>query len=389
MLIAVLVYKHGYFFIGTKIPFSEWPARVDRYLEDLGLSYQSFLYHLEDLDFSDLNQKILNGESCLNCQKLQACDLCKKDAQKALQRQTACHRALADCPALGPIIRRSEKGFTHCILTNVSSPDREAHDLLMPLMSKIYRRYGFSETFLCYQGIDFFSRSCPTSIDASKQKLNGVKGSCILLERCSVFPQWNCITLILDVTDGDSILDATPYLDAMAALFPGVRHEEAIEVSFTQLEQTKLDDIHKSAEPIAAAASDFFATRLKAQTKQICGGAVSLAPALKSLSRQYSYRYIRSQHRLYFLEKQTDNGHYITLEFDTGRMGNETNVLVSLEGAGFTQRVAAISYLPDGQKDAVSHLQKLFAVLHEAEGGILAELDRLYPPSPAWYAAER
>ena len=56
------VYRSCFFFIGTKIPFSQWPSLVDRYLDNLGLSYQAFLYDFEDMDLSAYYQKILSGE---------------------------------------------------------------------------------------------------------------------------------------------------------------------------------------------------------------------------------------------------------------------------------------------------------------------------------------
>jgi hypothetical protein len=256
-------------------------------------------------------------------------------------------------------------------------------------MPKIHKSYGFTETYLCYHDVRFFSRSWPASIDAYAAGLEGVWGPSILLRRWQVTPSQNGIILHVDIGDGSEVLDASPYLDAMAELLPGVRRMESTHAELTPREQAELEEIQRRAEPAAAAASAFFAGSFPAPTEQGCSGAVSLAPALKRLCRQYSYRYLCAAPRLYRAEKQTANGHFITLEFDTGRTGCEANVLISLEGPGFSRRIASILCHPTDQKDAESHLHKVFAALGEAEDTVLAKLDRMYPPSPEWYGSVR
>lgn len=359
------IYKEYRFFVRTKIPFSELPALIERYLESLDLQYQSFLYEFTDLDPSAHYMR--TGSEC--------------------KKRSACQRALADCPALGPLsFRTEESGFTCHRLTNLSSPGKEAHDLVMPLMTKIHRRYGFSETFLCYHGINFFSRSCPTSINASLGWMKGVEGPYIMLQRWSAFSEQDII-LHVDITDGQEILDASPYLNAMTALLPGTRYTESIQIQLTAQEQAALDEIQKRAASTSAAVSAFFDSQFKTASGKDSGRAVSLAPSLKRLCRQYSYRYLGSMSRVYSTDKQTANGHLLRMEFDTGQMGDEVNVSIVLEGLGFSQRLAYVGYLPENQKDAESHLHKLFLVLNEAESKYLSELDQIFPPSPEWFAS--
>lgn len=379
------VYRSCFFFIGTKIPFSQWPALVDRYLDNLGLSYQAFLYDFEDMDFSAYYQKILSGESCRDCRKLQACEFCREEAQQALRKKSACERALADCPALGPIFLRQEKDCCFHILSNLSFPGKEVHDLLLPLMPKLHKCYGFSEISLCYHGVDFFSRSWPSAIDASRNELTGPR---IVLHRWTVSPRQSGIELCIDITDGDEVLDASPYLDAMAALLPGIRHWESLDFTLAPEEQAELERIERQSESAVSEWEAFFKARFSSPRRS-GSGPVSLAPALKRLGQAYSYRYLGSVQRLLRMEKPSPNGHFLTLEFDTGRMGDEVNVLLSLEGAGFSRRIAGIPYLPESRQDAVSHLEKLFAALHEAEALLLPALDCLYPAGPVWYTAAR
>ena len=383
------VYRQSIFFVRTKLPFSDWPALVDRYLEEQGLEYQNFLYYFECFDFSTDYRRVLSGEKCLSCHAMTSCESCRRNAQRGLRKQTGCERAAADCPALGPVVSRTEKGFTRQILTNLSSPGKAAHDPVLSLMKKIHRSYGFTETCLCYHGINFFSRTWPASVDASKQRLWGVDGPLIVLQRHLFSPRQSSILLQVEIEDGGALLDDSHYRDAMAALLPGVRCVEEITAELTPREQAELDQLQGRAEPLVKAASAFFAARFLRSSEKNGSGPVSLAPSLKRLCRWHSYRYIPLPGRRCSAEKQTANGHFLSLQFETGRMGDELNAVVFLEGPGFSQRIAVISYLPENRMDADTHLEALFSALDEAEAGPLAALDQLYPAGPAWYAAAR
>lgn len=141
------VYRSCFFFIGTKIPFSQWPSLVDRYLDNLGLSYQAFLYDFEDMDYSAYYQKILSGESCRDCRKLQACEFCREEAQQALRKKSACERALADCPALGPLFLRQEKDCSFHRLSNLSFPGKE---VLFSLPSSLFPLCCHRDSFFLF-----------------------------------------------------------------------------------------------------------------------------------------------------------------------------------------------------------------------------------------------
>ena len=383
------VYKQCQFLLGTKIPFSEGPGLVERFLEEQGLHYRHFLYQFKNLDISDYYRSITSGENCRRCDSPRDCGECRREAEKYLKKKTACQRVLEDCPALGPLLVLEEKGFVLQTLTNLASPSKDARDLVIPLMPKIHRKYGFSETYLCYHGVEFFSRSWPEA-DPSRKGLEGIDGAYIMLMRGSLSSQWNGITMQVEINDHGEILDAAPYLDAMEALLPGARRREFVNVRLTPQEQAEIDEIQKRAEPAVMEAAAFFASHFPEDPPgQDSFGPVSLAPTLKRMCREYSYRYLGFFYRVYRMEKQTPSGHFLTLEFETGRMGDECNVIISLEGPGFSQRIADVCHLPESQEDAVSHLRKLFSVLNEAEKRYITRLDKLFPPIPEWYPSVR
>ena len=106
--------KHYIFNIKTKIPFSEWPEIVHRFMSENHLTSHRFLYFFEDI--LSINQT--------------------KD--EALPH-SSCAKILKDCPSLGEI--RYHNGRSHnrsdtLWLSNIDQQDNFPESKLLPLMKK-------------------------------------------------------------------------------------------------------------------------------------------------------------------------------------------------------------------------------------------------------------
>ena len=55
------IYKQLIFNVGTKLPFILYPCVAEKYLDNLGLEYSSFLYYFEELDFTDEYSRVLEN----------------------------------------------------------------------------------------------------------------------------------------------------------------------------------------------------------------------------------------------------------------------------------------------------------------------------------------
>ena len=139
----------NYFFkIGTKIPFSEWPEIVHQFLLENHIISHRFLYYFEDI-------------------------LCYNENKEDAMPKCSCTKILKDCPSLGEI--RYHNGKAHgrsdiLYLSNIDRQDSFSEEKLLPLMKKIHRRYGFSESDLYYFDIDFFGKRTYFARDYSARR---------------------------------------------------------------------------------------------------------------------------------------------------------------------------------------------------------------------------
>ena len=207
--------KHYVFNIKTKIPFSELPEIVHRFMSENYLTSHRFLYFFEDiLDYNETKDEALPRSSCA--------------------------KILKDCPSLGEI--RYHNGRSHnrsdrLWLSNIDRSDDFSESNLLPLMKKIHRRYGFCESNLYYFDIDFFGkRTCferdySTALQMSKTDKIPFDptlymecqpyGSGITLHRDACAE--NYLKLSVDLLHDGIVMDATPYYEAMQKLLPQIK----------------------------------------------------------------------------------------------------------------------------------------------------------------------
>lgn len=343
------------FLIGTKIPFSDWPGLIQSYMQQQGLHYRDFFYDFEGLP-------------------------------KAIEK------AAKECPELGPIRTRQDNNTEEHYLSNIESDTGCTEQRIMSLIPKIYRRYGFSESYLIYEGVDFFSRVFPKSIMPPSNSPGCIKSPCITLCRDSVFSRYSSIDLNFVLHDDSGSYDPSPYIQAMKQLLPGVRHTAHTECCLSDAEKAEYERLNREAEPLLDAVRIYLEEKLPPPPEfpfhSAKAASLSAAPALKKLCRRYGFSYIRHDNGNFYIQKRSTGGHYIFLDIGVAPTCKRVELLVKYIVAGFEHRLAFRAFLPDDQADMENWFTECFDVLCAAEKEVFPPLAAHFPPSPDWYAPE-
>lgn len=353
------------FKIGTKIPFPEWPSIVNTFLKEQNLNYDSFRYIFE--------------------------------AFAAENRKSSCRKAVKDCPALGPVLETKTEYNTIEYLTNVGCCGGASEQDILPLMSKIYRWYGFSDTNLIYQDVDFFGQNIP-SLDQGESPEEDLPagyltdflycrffGSAIKLHRCIIDTQWNGIDLCIDLLHGDELLDPSPYRDAMQKLLPGIKCIEHFSYCLSQEEKARYAELNDSAEPLIRHAETYFERNLPPEKISKEKAPAKTASILKKLCKKYGYTYAGYEYYMYFMRKKTPRGNYIVLEADTEPSHEGIGIHVGFQGIGFNHGICYHAYECPDKNDLTENLTGFFDTLAAAEKSVFEELDNHFPPTPDWF----
>lgn len=338
------------FLIGTKIPFTEFPGILQTFLKEQNLHYEQFLYYFED-NFDGLP------------------------------------KIMKDCPNIGPI-RLRQQNVSFLYISNIEEATACTEEEILRVVPKIHRRYGISESYLIYQGVDFFGKTLPTLIQAPGNTPHCIKGPGIVLHRDAVFPRWTKISLRIVVHDGACSYDPTPYFEAMQKLLPGIRYMGFVECCLSEEEHAVYEGLNQRALPLVVQACQYFSERLPSHpdTYEADTPKFSVAPILKRLGKLYGYTYVKYEYGCYFLQKRTEKGHYISIDIDVGPRFREVTLLVRFIGAGFDHRISnSISRYPRNQKELDSLILQFFMILASAEKEIIPTLDAHYPPTPDWF----
>ncbi len=348
------IFQHYKFLVRSKLPFSEWPAIIGQFFRDQGLQYQHFYFCFEDT--------VLDGY------------------------QNACDKAAKEQPELGPVVFWEHKSHTKAVLTNIGVDTGCGEAKILSLMPKLYRRYGFVNSQLTYQDVNFFGKYAPAMEFPEKPYPQRFSGASVTLRRDGVFPRWSCIELSIEISDGTKAQDTSYYRDAMAALLPGIKCMTFQEVALTSEEAAFYEERKESAQPLVERTKEFFEERMPAQT-DLSGQKerVSVGKVLKKLCKAYGFTYWMYHYSLYFLRKRTDCGHYITLTVETGSEHNELDFCMHYHGTGFDLRTFCGTFCTQNPEEMVTCLDKLFQLIGEAEKTVLQPLAAHFPPTPDWF----
>ncbi|MBE6564057.1 MAG: hypothetical protein E7655_02120 [Ruminococcaceae bacterium] len=371
------VIKNYCFKIGTKIPFSEWPSIVQRFLSDNHLTDHRFLYYFEDS---------------------------VRDA--ASESRYGCERILKDCPSLGDIryYYKDSNGQMDRWLSNIDRQESFPKEKLLPLMKKIYRSYGFFESRLLYFDIDFFGKKTHFERDFSRAKQEAERkqtpldptfqikhqpyGSGITLYRdCCGGSSSSYMVLSVDLLHEGQVLDATPYYESMQALLPDIKTITSLNVYFSEEELREIEAVNRAAEPTIEKCRAFFEDRLPDTRKQNnFPSKYSVAKPLKKLAVRYGYAYkLIWNGGVYALEKRTARGNVMHLAFDSGPSHYDVDVILSFQGIGFYHRLGISGQTPTNQSETDAYFEKVMSIVSDFEKTMLPDLDGLFPESPNWF----
>lgn len=380
------IYKSCTFFVGTKVPFDKLPGVIEDYLQRSGLTYKHFLYQFSELDLTENYKAMLE-----KCDGSLDPDRYRAEATAYLTKVSGCRKAQAEHPELGAVRTYSDpKRFDKRYLSNLDDPSHEARGAVVPLMTKIYRRYGIDDVMIAYQGIDFFGSDCPCGVSHENGYLKKLTGARIVLKRTGVFPKDTYIAIHFDITDTADDNAADAYRDAMLEMLPEkVRFEESTYCSPSDEEEAYYRELEEGAKSAAAQIAEAIREAAREKTDSVGGvpgdKAISLAPALKKAAKAYGYKYVKPYYRFYGVVKETPCRHILYAEMETGHCGNEFNVYLDLLGAGFRVRIAPLSFAPSGRDETDKAVFAFFEAVKSVGDTLLAGLDSYFPESPEKY----
>lgn len=347
------------FLIGTRIPFTDWPGIVEEFFSRQNLSYRKFYYCFSDFDSTNL--------------------------------RTVCHKAVKDFPRLDPIrwVPSEKGGATTCYLTNIEGGSNCTKEEIMTMLPKLYRKYGFVDSSLTYQDIDFFGRSLPEIRQVTDHLEYCILGSSVALDRCRFDTRWNGITVNADFVYGDEVLDATIYRDAIAELLPGIRCMERVLVFLDAEDEALFAQRSAAAETAAASAREFLEQRIPEYDRLAhAEGGAPVGPALKKLGKKFGFTY-QYDYYMHTLLKRTKNGHYIRLEVTaysgSGRV-SRIDTYIQCLGLGFQHNIYSGGAPGMDKQGADAYLAAVVHALVEAEETVFPEIEAFYPPTPEWFA---
>ena len=372
--------------MGTKIPFDQLPGIIDQFLHSQGLTHRVFHYCLTSVDNRDYHRSVLDGSQCEHCGGSDVfCERCRSNAADYLRKGTGCERAAREHPFLGPIHIREEEYADRQLLHNFSEESNGAKADIYAILTKIYRRYGFSDTSLIYRDIDFFSRRVPAPAPDAEFLMGGYQGPGITLYRGD-FPPGSVVMMNVESSYPGDVPDASVYAEALKAHLNCKKYLSATRLILSPEEEALYDSLNARAKPLVRQAHEFFNDRMPEEKGSgEPADRANVASWLKKLGKRYGYTYLGYENYLYFMEKRLPGGHYVCLEFVSNPLSPDADPYVNLCGLGFKHEIWIDGFSPQNPKDACEYLTRLFEVLAEAENTVFREILDLYPETPHWF----
>lgn len=360
--------QHDSFSIKSKPPFSEWPQIVHRFLEEQGLRYGKFYYF-----FNEFSPK-------------------------------GCPRAVRDCPGLGEPIHIHGRPYGLAdtwVLSNIHTPTAFTEADLLPLMKKLHRTYGFAEVILYYLDVDFFGRVVPTERDLTpardqarwhNQPLDPRIAMNLQLQGCGFTLHRdilgnNTLTMTTDILRDGELLDPAPYVEALKALLPGIRHSSIHQLLLSEEEKAEIAARNESAVPLLEPVRAFFSQRLPGnQGQNRFVSQYKLAPTLKKLAKEYGWTYHFLGGGVFGMDKRTEKGQSLWLTADSGPSRFDTGFSLELRGVGYNHLLWNAGYRPTNQEELDAAAAEFFAAVAEFESsGLLQPLIDHFPEVPGWF----
>ncbi len=374
-----IIQKRNYW-IGTKIPYSQWPELIHRYLLEQGLSSQKFLYYFDDI-VSPWMAKAEDGTPDYN---------------------HGCMRLIRDLPEIGlpREIWARKTGLHHFFLSNIDTNEGCSESQIMPLINRIHRSYRLSDCDLYYLDIDFFSDMIPAERSLKKaERLSRQEGQdlnpLIFLEHQPYGSGFrlhrdltadNYLSLSIDILHHGKVMNPKPYFSAMQELLPGIRYSEKFDIYTTDKEQEEFDRRNEAARPTIERCEKWLEEKLPGVPHQnYFDSRYNLAPKLKKLAKLYGYTYSFQGNGIYLFEIKTKNGHIFHIIVDSGPSHHDTGFILSFQGLGFQHWLRSVRFTPTNQQEFDACAEHVLDVVEEFRQEMLPALDACWPPTPDWF----
>ncbi len=380
-----LINKYTFYF-GTKIPLSEIPDRIHRFLRSQGLKSDRFMYYFEDIvaDNNDSTEP-------------------KHDFSTH-----GCERIIKDCPELGNIRYRRTKYNNFSFLTNLDG-EPFPEDKFLPLMKKIHKRYGFFSTYLYYSDIDFFGKTIPYEPSASAKDDqnadsfdqfsywgNHVANSGIEIYRCCLTSD-NYISLSVDTLFDGELRDTTRFYNALRAELPKMRSYHESILCPTKEEKEVIDRNNQKAIPVLEKCKSLFSEYMPAEyslsEEHECSG---VAKVMRKISESHGFSFTRVGNGDYKAAKRTSCNAVIYTELSiTANPEPYTNqdiswqgicLIISFQGVGFKHELYCDMDIPRDRGAIINRISEVFSVIDIFEKTLLPELDSCFDITPNWFA---
>lgn len=364
------------FKLSKKIPFSEYPDIVHRFLSEQGLHFNKFMYYFDELVLGQTKEEALVSGSCA--------------------------KAIKDCPVLGDIRFLTFDNYFYTFLSNIDGDTGCTGADILPNIKKIHRRYGFSHIDIYYYDIDFFNDVIPFSRDMSYAEARAYfyrcdydpagklydqpYGSCIRLHRDHISESY--ISVSVDLLHNGIIHDASGYFSAMKALFPGVRPTVSMKIYLTDAEKQEIANWDDKFAPLKEEINNYLTERFPTKDKQnLLSSSYTIAPKLKTLAKQYGYTYTYVGNGYFELRKRTPMGHVLRMFADSGPSHYDTTYGVILQGIGFRHCLFSSMQTPTNQEESDKCSEDFFALFPEFEKEFIQQIDAFYNETPDWFVA--
>lgn len=379
---------NSYTFTVGHVPFPELFNLVDRFLQEQGLHYQQLCYDLRDLKMEKSMRIAFAQEKRVIPRRKSATvsdlwdlvrDLPQFDCGDGIRDMGERDHLLSDMDDFGQPIERQ------CPEADVR---RLAECFPVP--------YYLDSLLFSYTNVDFFGRvQQPVDENSSAMEFSRRerKGCHITFSKDAlVFSRAAKLTMVIEVTDGDAVLDSVTYANALALIL-GKKYTAQTMLYLSEEEQGRIKEINAAAQPLldrAAAALKAEIVRFGQQTPReqwnIQDTLFTVSKSLKKIGKSFGYsNYEYDPMGVHFLSRKLTGGQTLMLVVDVPPRFNEIRLRVRIGGLGFCHKLKLAELYCESQERADGAIQTAFEILCDLEKVQLQPICALYPPTPDWY----
>lgn len=377
------VFNHYTFTVGNT-EFAGIFSLVDRFLQEQGLHYERLCCEIRDYTWEQ-EMRIAVA----------------KDNRVIPNRKSAVvfglRELLQDFLQFGTVGNLSADGTVYSDMDACGTPLSAGYteEDVRSLAPQFPVPYYLESMLFSYVNIDFFSRkTAPVSekSDANDHERMGRNGCHISFMKETVFCRAAKLVMVIEVTDGNGVLESEPYAQALAAIL-GKKYTAETVVLFSNEEQLAYDARKREVQTIAQLASCKFAAEAArfGQQKHIGQRDFQLqlfqaSKNLKKIGKTFGFQaYQYDPFGVHFLSTGIGAGHTLTFVVDVPPLWNTMRFSVHLSGLGFSYRMQIAEVYCEDQEEADRQIKTAFEIIRDLTDQELLPICSHYPETPSWY----